>query len=426
MPVASLDQAPRHYPEGITLVRRVAGKPEGIPSGTIADIADWLLGDAGREEDLLALFASLAWRFVDAGLPLDRASLHVGTLHPQLLGFGWIWNRKDGLCDEVRVSLDLWQSEAFTRNPLHAVIERGETFRAHLGDRSLLDRFPLLRELAAEGYVDYMIMPLGGGGFYNATSLATRQPAGFSDAQVEAVNGILRIFALHVERHKVLRIASNVLDTYLGSAAGNKVLQGSIKRGSGEAIRAVIWVSDLRGFADLSDRLSGPEMTAVLNAYFERLVDAVTAEGGEILKFIGDGLLAVFPFASGELTEGVEEASLRAARQALRALDSLNDKPPPELAAIQGWQPLRTGIALHEGEVFFGNVGGPDRLDFTVIGRAVNEASRVEALCKSLGREILVTAPLAARLHHPMEALGEHKLRGLGAPVALFSPRDPR
>ncbi len=425
MPLVPLDPAPRRYPEGIALVRRIDGKPKSVPDGTLAQIADWLLGEAVSEPDLLTLFTSLTWRFVAAGLPLDRASLHVGTLHPQLLGFGWNWNRKDGLCDEVKVPLSLWKTETFTRNPLHRVIERGEMFRARLDDPELLGRYPLFRELAAEGYRDYVILPLGGGGYYNAASLATCRPEGFSAEEMEEIKGILRLFALHVERHIALRIAGNVLDTYLGSAAGDKVLQGSIERGSGEAIRAVIWVSDLRGFTDLSDRLSGPEMTAVLNAYFERLVDAVTTEGGEILKFIGDGLLAVFPFGRAQEADVVTEASYRAARQALDALRDLNERPPSPVAAIDGWRPLRTGIALHAGEVFFGNVGGPDRLDFTVIGRAVNEASRVEALCKSLGKEILITAPVAQNLRQPLEALGEHRLRGLGAPVALFSPRAP-
>jgi adenylate cyclase len=227
---------------------------------------------------------------------------------------------------------------------------------------------------------------------------------------------------LHVERHIVSRIAGNVLDTYLGEAAGQQVLRGSIKRGAGEAIRAIIWASDLRGFTDLSDRLAGSDIVALINAYFERLAGAVMAEGGEVLKFIGDGLLAVFPYTSFKSEQAAAEASLAAAQRALRAVEDLNQVVPPDLARIQGWRPLRTGIALHEGEVFFGNVGAPERLDFTVIGTAVNTASRVETLTKTLGRPILITEPVARRLSAPLDDLGEHALRGLATPLAIFSP----
>jgi adenylate cyclase len=211
-----------------------------------------------------------------------------------------------------------------------------------------------------------------------------------------------------------------VLDTYLGTAAGGKVLRGSIHRGSGERIRAIIWASDLRGFTDLADRLEGADMIALPNAYFERLVGAVLIHDGEVLKFIGDGLLAVFPFAAFGDEAQAATASLAAAEAAMAAVDRLNADPPPELACIAGWQPLRSGIALHEGDVFFGNVGAEARLDFTVIGRAVNAASRVEAMTKTLGHSILITEPVARRLDRPLKPLGAHALRGLAEPVPLF------
>ncbi len=166
-------------------------------------------------------------------------------------------------------------------------------------------------------------------------------------------------------------------------------------------------------------------MTSLLNEYFGALAGAVLAHGGEVLKFIGDGLLAVFPVASA-YADGREaaHAALAAARQARLAIDALNAEPSEALRAIAGWRPLRTGIALHEGDVFFGNVGAPDRLDFTVIGRAANEASRVEALCKQLERTILVTEPVARRLDRDLEHLGRHPLRGVANPISIFSPQD--
>ena len=406
-------------------MRRAARGASTAPDRTsITEVEAWLLGPATREDDLLVLFESLIWRLVASGLPLDRASLHVGTLHPQLFGFAWNWERADGLCDEVRVAEAALQSDSYKKNPIFRVIEYGESFRSDTQDAAMASNYPLLRDLAAQGIAEYIALPIGGGSSYhNAATVATKRSRGFSDEELASLDHILAIFALHVERHIALRIAGNVLDTYLGCLAGRQVLDGTIKRGAGDAIHAIIWVSDLRGFTDLTDRLSGPEVTTVLNEYFEALAGAVLAHGGEVLKFIGDGLLAVFPLAS-EYDNGRDaaNAALAAAEHALLAIDALNSQPSEALQAIAGWQPLRTGIALHEGDVFFGNVGAPDRLDFTVIGRAVNEASRVEALCKVLQRMILITEPVARRLDREMAHLGQHPLRGVANPVSIFSP----
>ena len=425
-----LDPAPRSYPTAVTLLRRARRGAAAAPEGTsLAETEAWLLGPAAGEDDLLALFESLVWRLAASGLPLDRASLSIGTLHPQIFGFAWNWERADGFCDEVKVDEASLRTDSYRRNPISQVIERGEAFRGRADDPVLAERHPLLKELAAQGFTEYLALPIrAGGAYHNTVTFATKQPAGFSDKDLAALERLLALFGLHVERHIALRIAGNVLDTYLGGLAGRRVLEGSIKRGTGEAVRAVIWVSDLRGFTGLTDRLSGREVTLVLNAYFDGLAGAVLSQGGEILKFIGDGLLAAFPFERGYPDDrGAAEAALTAAEEALQAIAAINDSPPEALRGIQGWAPLRSGIALHEGEVFFGNVGAPERLDFTVIGRAVNEASRVEALCKSLNREILITEPVARRLTRPpdspLEDLGRHDLRGVAEAMGIFAPK---
>ena len=424
MRVQPPDPAPREYPPAVHLLRRSARGSAAAPGvTTVDDIIAWLLGDAIGDNDLLTLFESLVWRLVAAGLPLDRASLHVGTLHPQMIGLTWNWELADAICDEVRVGEASLGTDAYRRNPLFRVIEHGETVRAMTDDADTVARYPLVAALAAQGYTEYTASPLGGGTvFHNAATVATRQVGGFTPAQRADLNRILKVFGLHVERHVIQRIAGNVLDTYLGAAAGARVLGGSIRRGSGEPIHAVVWASDLRGFTDLADRLDGPDMIALLNAYFERMAGAVIDHGGEVLKFIGDGLLAVFPFGAFAVETAAAEASLAAAKQAIAYLDVLNADEGGPLSGIEGWRPLRTGIALHEGEVFFGNVGAPERLDFTVIGRAVNVAARVEALTKVLGRPILVTAPVAARLARPLESFGAHDLRGVAEQVEIFAP----
>ena len=423
MPPAPIDPSPRSYPRFVTLMRRSSDGRDAAPAETTAAaIEAWLLADAIAIEDLLPLYESLVWRMVAAGLPLARASVHVGTLHPQLLGFAWNWNAGDGLTDEVKVDAFALQTDQYKRNPLYRVIEHGEHFRLDTADPDVAGRYPITTELAGQGITEYCALPLSAGGsFHNAATVATDRAGGFTHEQFTAIDRILKLFALHVERHIALHIAGNVLDTYLGSVAGAKVLKGAIKRGAGQAIRSVIWVSDLRDFTDLSERLPPADVLAVLNAYFERMAGAVLAHGGEVLKFIGDGMLAVFPVAEmGD--QAAAQAALSAAEAALAGIDRLNTEPTPALAAIADWSPLKSGIALHGGEVFFGNMGAPDRLDFTVIGRAVNTAARVEALCKPLGRSILITEPVARLIDRPLEPLGTHTLRGVAEPVALYGP----
>jgi adenylate cyclase len=416
-----IDPAPRHYPPSVTLLRRAgrgrAAAPERL---SVAQIESWLLADAVRIPDLIELFETLVWSLVVSGMPLDRASLHVGTLHPQLIGFAWNWNIADGLVDEVKVGEATLTTDAYKRSPLAVVFETGEAVTIDTTDADAAARFGLTADLRELGITQYIAFPMGGAGYHNVATIATRQEGGFTPQRREALERLLRLLALHVERHIAQRIASNVMETYLGALAGRRVLEGSIKRGAGTRIDAVIWASDLRGFTDLSDRLAPADMLTVLDAYFEALTGSVIAHGGEVLKFMGDGLLAVFPH-EGDYPEGSSAAAaVAAARSAEAALADINRNPPPKLAAIKGWHPLRSGIGLHEGDVFFGNIGAPERLDFTVIGKAVNGAARVESMTKELGHSILLTAPVAARFAERPKSLGPHTLRGMSAPIEIF------
>jgi adenylate cyclase len=416
----------RQFPRGVTIVRQSSRGATSAPdTNSFADIATWLLKSAAREAEMLLLFESFLWRLIAAGIPLDRASLHIGTLHPQLLGFAWNWRREDATCYEVKVLQSTSETDSFKLNPLARIFTTGEPLRRNPQNPEAQAEFPMMAELAGAGLTDYIALPFSSGtGYRHAMTLATSNPGGFPHAAGPDVRNVLDLFALHVERHIAQRIAENAVNAYLGDVAGRKVLSGSIKRGNGEAIHAVIWVSDLRGFTTLSDHLSGADMIVLLNAYFETLAGAVLAHGGEVLKFMGDGLLAVFPIGMETGIQAAARAALAAAQLAMRNLDALNGGALPQLAGIDGWHPLRTGIALHEGEVFFGNIGAPERLDFTVIGPAVNEASRVEALQKKLGRSILITEAVAQHLDHALDHLGEHELRGVSLPVAVYSPRD--
>jgi adenylate cyclase len=422
-----LDPAPRQYASTVTLVRRSARGAAAAPATcTVADIEHWLLHEAARESEMLLLFESFAWRMVAAGLPIDRASAHIGTLHPQLLGFAWSWLVNDGFCDEIKVAAAAHFSDAYRRSALYRVQEFGETIRRKTGDPAAQVEFPIMKEFADQGLSEYIAMPMSGAGVYhNTLTIATKRDAGFSDTDFATIRRLLDLFALHVERHIALRIADNALNAYLGETAATKVLHGSIKRGAGERMRAIIWASDLRGFTDLSGRLGDVNMIALLNTYFDCLAGAVLRHGGEVLKFMGDGLLAVFPFDGDGGAKRAATAAVAAAQDALAGLDRLNANAPEPLNSFSGWSPLRTGIALHEGDVFFGNIGAPERLDFTVIGSAVNEASRVEGLQKTLGRSLLITQSAARHLDIKLDDLGEQSLRGVEGVMRIFSPAAP-
>ncbi|WP_428688065.1 adenylate/guanylate cyclase domain-containing protein [Roseibium sp.] len=421
-----LDPAPRTYAPHVYLLDRSVRGPACAPETLSLDaLHAWLLHEATRIDNVMLMFEEFMWRCRAAGLAIDRATLHIGTLHPRVIGFSWVWNSQDRLCDEVAADANASKTEAFTRNPLSLVINEGQTIKVDLESEEGAGSAPLMRELADEGYTSYVALPLSSSHEKrNAMTLATRRPGGFPAVEKEYIRGLIDLLALHIERHIVQRIARNVADTYLGPIAGRRVLDGEIRRGDGQAIRAVVLMSDMRGFTQLADRLSGPEVTMILNAYFDRVSDAILSHGGDILKFMGDGVLAVFDQkALGEAAAA--NAAVKASRAALAAIDAFNENPPDGLPDPSLWHPLKIGIGLHHGEVFFGNVGGEERLDFTVIGRAVNETSRVESLCKPLGRELLLTEPvraaLSGELQTSLNAMGEHALRGVGKPVAIYS-----
>lgn len=410
----------RKFPPGVTLIRRDFRPSELPDTATLGDLKEWLIGDALKETDLLDLWQGFLWRLVATGFPLDRSSLHVGTLHPQLFGYAWNWDRDGEWCEEVKVGTQVTLSQAYLRSPLRGVLDRGYTVDVDPRDQEAVKDLPVVAELAERGFTQYIGLPLtAGGSHHNATTVATKQKGGFTEKNKEVLAQMLALLALHIERHIALRIAANALSTYLGQAAGRQVLEGSINRGDGENIRAIIWMSDLRGFTQLMGSLPGPDMLSLLNAYFEILAGAVMEEGGEVLKFIGDGLLAVFPTDAERSETSAAQAAVTAAEKAVSRLRDFNTNTD-SLPGVEGWRPLKMGLALHYGNIFFGNVGSPARLDFTTIGPAVNVASRVEGLTKTLNRQILLTDAVASLLPRQTEDLGLHDLRGVKAPVRVF------
>jgi adenylate cyclase len=278
--------------------------------------------------------------------------------------------------------------------------------------------FPVLADLKAKGATDYLGVPIDGaqGARYGVTYACDR-PGGFSDQDVADLTRLSQRLAILIDQHNQRWLTRNLLCAYLGPKTGPRVLEGRIQRGSGEEMMAVVWSSDLRGFTARSDRLDGDKMIAILNALFDAQAKAIHAHGGEILKFIGDGLLAIFPIEDAGLAGYAARNALEAAAEAQAAVDALSNDP-----AMAGEPPLRIVVALHVGLVTYGNIGAAERLDFTVIGPAVNLVSRVEAVAKSLDRPIVVSDDFAGAYGRPMNSLGRHALRGLANPRELFAP----
>jgi len=406
-------QTVRHSARGSDCV------PVGLPD---IEVERWLLHAASKERELLLALEEFVWRMVAAGLPIDRSGLYIGTLHPLLRGFAWTWRRSDGSCDELKVGQGVIATESARRSPLWKLFATGQALRCCPQDPQVQSEFPIMLEYASMGFTDYVAILLGEGRFRHAFAYATMRPQRFTVDEIARVERLVTLFSLHVQRHIAVRIADGTLRTYLGSLAAGKVLSGKIKRGAGEAVHAIIWFSDLRDFTMLSDERTSPEVIQLINFYFEIFADAVLSHGGEVLKFLGDGLLAIFPFVEGADCSAIAEAALAAAEQAQDKLDNFNKRPPVELTETGDWSPLRAGIALHEGEVFFGNVGAVERLDFTVIGPAVSETSRIESLNKSIGNGILISALAARRINRPLTRLGEFPIRGVPRRIEPYEP----
>jgi adenylate cyclase len=382
-------------------------------------IAEWLVGPARRIESGVRALDEFAWRMLAAGLPLLRVTLHTSTLHPQYLGATFTWFRTTGRAVLTMVAHELADRVRYEDNPVPRVVRGGETLRRRIDVAGAVLDFPILHDLKAQGATDYLALPVASAHLARnyMVTYVTDRPGGFTESEIADLTRVSQRLPVLVDMHSQKAISRNVLNAYLGAKTGPKVLEGQIRRGTGEEINAVLWSSDLRGFTARSDRLPGDRMIALLNALFDAQAKAIHDHGGEILKFIGDGLLAIFPIETPGVAAEATRHALEGAVEALAAVRGLGD----ELAA-QGEPPLHIVVALHVGTAIYGNIGAANRLDFTVIGPAVNLVSRVEAVAKALDLPIVVSDEFARAYGRPLRSLGTHQLRGLATPHELFAP----
>ena len=382
-------------------------------SREIKEVADWLVDGARSAPQPDQVLAELSERLVACGIPLWRVAVFVRTLHPQVMGRRFIWRPGTGV-EVSEAPFGLLERADFLENPIAYVYATGQALRRKLADPDCAVDFPVLSELRAEGITDYLALPLVfTDGAIHAVTCTTRQAGGFTDAQIAGIEAIITPLARVAEIRALRRMASSLLDTYVGHDAGERILAGHIRRGDIEEIHAAIWLSDMRGFTALADSLPPSVLIDLLNRYFDCQVPVILEHGAEVLKFMGDGLLAIFTIA-GDETEVCERA-LAAARRAQANVATLSD------AAMPG---LRFGLALHVGEVLYGNIGSGNRLDFTCIGPAVNCAARIEKLTSQLGRAILASGEFARHCAGGFTPLGEFRLAGFSAPQLVFGLED--
>jgi len=381
---------------------------------SMTPVIDWLLHKGRRLPTREAVVGELCERVRAAGMPIERVAFFFPALHPQYFGVALYW---DGESVTTQPGIhDFLQTDEY-RNSIAARITAGERAlrrRLELGGDQL--DYPVLRDLHKEGFTDYVIAEVVfSDDVRNSVSLATRRPGGFTDQDIAELERLLHPFALVMENFSGRDLARTLLDTYLGRISGQRVLQGQIKRGDGQSIDAVIWFSDLRESTPLSSALGEQRFLELLNDYFEATAGAILAHGGEVLRFIGDASLAVFPTAATGSREACERA-VRAASQARTQVVAANAR---RLAA--GLPVFACGIGLHLGRVHYGNIGTPERLEFSVIGVAANKAARIEALCKETGQDVVLSSTMAAELGVPCRSLGRFALRGVAEPEEVFA-----
>ena len=382
---------------------------------SVGQVVDWLLRDGRLSAEPSELVDTLAAKLLAAGAPLWRLRLGFFTINPQLAAWAYVWMRGRSTHVE-QYPHGVQQTDAYIGSPAQRMVDSGTPVRYRLDHLAPSDH-RLLHELAAEGGTDYALFPLRfSDGSRNVFALATDDPRGFSAHDLASFETLSHALSPVLEVAATRRIAETLLDTYVGHRTGGRVLQGQIQRGAAETIHAALWYSDLRDFTPLTETLPTPQLLAMLNEYFETVAAAVSARGGEILRFVGDAMLIVFPADAGHGSDLACRAAVDAALDAFARLEAINRR------RRQGGDPeIRFGVGLTAGEVVYGNVGAPDRLDFTVIGPSVNRAARLESLTKELGVPLLMTAPFAGCLGRPVRSLGMHRLKGLPEPVEVYA-----
>ncbi|TDR94950.1 adenylate/guanylate cyclase domain-containing protein [Enterovirga rhinocerotis] len=380
---------------------------------------DWAVEYGLEGDDVATLLTGVSERLAAAGLPLWRTHLSFPTLDPAKRSENIVWLRDTGATREVLGHEEF--DAAYEHSPFPEMLKTNRLLgRWRLEQPGSVAGYPVMEAMQRNGGTDLLLRLLAFGGHVGALlgtaiSAATDKPGGFSPAEIEALTAVTPAVGLAAYRILLADVMGSVLRAYIGHDAGGHVLGGQIRPGEGHRVTGALMFADLRGFTSATER-EGAGVIGRLGEHLAAMAEPVEAAGGEVLKFLGDGLLAAFPVMSSE--GAACDSALDAALDALARNAAVNDRHP-------GTPRLDLDIALHLGEVFYGNIGAASRLEFTVIGPAVNEASRLEALCGTLDQAILTSEPFARHCSRPLTPLGQFDLRGVSGKRAVFAPVRP-
>ena len=392
------------------------------------ELVDWLVAAGLGSPDEQDLLDGFCVRLNEAGFGLSRAYIASEILHPLHDARGFVWRGGGSAREDYGYSANPEQEADWQRSPLFYIIDRAlPELRVRLDDSLEPDRFPLLHRLRAEGGTDYLALArrFGSGRAFGesdgiVSSWTTARPGGFDDGQIRLLGRCMASLSLAFKVISALDTGRTLMRTYLGHDAGARVIAGDIRRGEAQAIEAVLWASDLVGFTRLADTLESTALMTLLNGYTEQLVSAVEAHGGDVLKFMGDGILALF---RGDDAHDPDDdpcgRALRSARLARERVLALSRE-----RAAAGLPVTDFYLGLHRGTVLYGNIGSPERLDFTVIGPAVNEVARLEQMCRSLDQKVVASSAFADACgagRQDLVSLGRFALRGVGRAQELFT-----
>lgn len=379
-------------------------------------ILDWLITETGGERFIDNIFVEMCRRLKETGVPVARGTLHFRTHHPQWLGARVLW--RDGMT-EAKISTFGYGVELtpqFLNSPVNLIYTGTAEVRQRLeGIDKYGSDYSLYGELSNDGLTDYVAWPINHTfGKRHVVTFSTDRPGGFTDDDLAFLRDLLPALTLVSEIRLKNILARTLLQTYVGPHASEQILAGATTRGAGATVGAAIMICDLRDFTAISDLWPRDDVIELLNAYFDAICEPIEQRGGEILKFMGDGLLAIFPLSKPTACKDILMA-IREGQAAMAALNARNEG--------SGRPVLNYGVGVHVGDVMYGNIGSRKRLDFTVIGPAVNVASRLESLTKEIKRPVLLSRAFTemANCQFELESLGTFPLRGLGEPVDVFA-----
>lgn len=396
---------------------------ENVGSAHANPIAGWLLKEAWKAnsaEDLVGAFCTV---LQNSGVPLTRMTVIMPTLHPQVFATVFLWREDDPEVKVIFEPHDVLTQPKFADSPFAPIIRGAGGVRRRLeGDAPKLD-FPVIKDLHAEGATDYCAMPFQfSDDQINVMSMTSFVAGGFSADNLGKIFEVLPALSRMFEVHAQKRTAVNLLETYLGRHTGGRVLDGQVKHGDGELIHSVIWFSDFRDSTPLSESMEQDVYLMHLNRYFSCVAGAIIENGGEVLRFIGDAVLAIFPISESSNKSWLNATGTpEACRRAIKAAHTVAERISATNESYPDLPALKYGIGLHLGDVIYGNIGIPERLEFTVIGSAANEAARIESMTKELGDTVLISASFADEYPGKLASVGPHALKGVSGEHELFT-----